>query len=247
MKGFAAPVRLSAVMLLGLALVLLAACQPLTSTEQPQPGTDQPQSEASTSTAVSQAESTSTTAGPTTTVGTGANPGATPGATPSATTTTTLPKPTPAQPLVTTTSLMLTEMTMATLPPDPWVRYEETDPNIAWTGGWMKMISSDASGGSFRAASSKAACRISFQGTRIQLVMIFGPDAGIAKLTLDNVEVTNYSFCFPQVFSMSAYAGPSLPFGNHTLLVEWTGQTDSLSGSNVISLDAVEVKGTLVK
>lgn len=131
-----------------------------------------------------------------------------------------------------------------------WVRFEETDPRLLFTGDWLRDESPLASGGSFNygrgATAGGAKVQIVFDGTQIRFVALRCVDCGIAKLTLDSwppVYVDPYSTDW---VSEVVWTSGVMPFGRHTLWIERSGDRNPAASGTILRFDAVDVIGTLV-
>lgn len=169
------------------------------------------------------------------------------------TTKTTEPPPSPATPVPpgkTTTSFILTPITGDTIP-TTWTRYEETDPHIQWTGSWASYPSPAASGGSFRAASSKAEASLMFRGTALRLVAVVSPEGGMAQVdVIDKATGTIYTsitdFYWPIVTTRNVFNTAPMPLGDYLVSITWTGSVNGASVGTAVNVDAIEVMGRLV-
>jgi hypothetical protein len=128
------------------------------------------------------------------------------------------------------------------------LRYEETDPHLAWTTGWTFYTAATMYSGSAVAdtKTANASVTIKFSGTSLGWIGLMGPDCGRAKVTLDGggpVTVDLYSANYQ--FQKTVWQSGNLAWGSHTVKIEcaWTA---SPSGSgNTVSVDAFDIAGTL--
>jgi hypothetical protein len=129
---------------------------------------------------------------------------------------------------------------------DPVTRYEDTDPHMKWGGPWQLNAWDVASGGTYHLAQMAGAnVVIKFKGTKISLVVLKQPELGVALLTLDGVAyfVDMYS---ADRHSEVAWTSPTLAEGTHQLRVEETTAKNPAATWPFITIDAVDVQGTLV-
>src|SRR5262245_48839657 len=131
---------------------------------------------------------------------------------------------------------------------------QETDPDVKYSGtGWLQADSKNWSGGgvfsgddpTFGGArfSSTAGDKITltFRGTSIAWSGYRGPDAGIARVTLDD-EVSDVDTYAPVPrFQEVVFTKAGLDDASHTLTVEVTGARNAASTSPQIFLDAFDV------
>jgi hypothetical protein len=128
----------------------------------------------------------------------------------------------------------------------PATHYEDTDPLMKWTGAWTLSSYSKASGGTYHLTQVMgASVLIKFKGTSISLVVFKQPEMGIAKVTLDGTVylVDLYS---PDYQSKTVWTSPTLAYGTHQLRVEESGNKNPAASWPFITVDAVDVQGTLV-
>jgi hypothetical protein len=131
---------------------------------------------------------------------------------------------------------------------------QETDPDVKYSGtGWGHADSKDWSGGgvhsgddpSFGGArfSSTAGDKITlqFRGTSIAWSGYRGPDAGIARVTLDDVVTDVDTYAPVPKFQEVVFTKTGLADKTHTLTVEVTGALNVASTSAQIFLDAFDV------
>jgi len=160
----------------------------------------------------------------------------------------TVPNTTLGQPPTTktTTSLVVVVPTITVVTIDPWTYFEETDPRLHWTGPWTDWQSAEAHGGGYRALYSAGSVLIKFNGLRIIYRAMMDDRNGIAKLTLDGSKTYMVDLYAPVFYSTAAWVSDPVPAGDHTLLIEWTGQKNAASKNTFIQFDAVVVYGTLI-
>jgi hypothetical protein len=172
-------------------------------------------------------------------------PESAPGPVPSSESTTTT-----SPPATTTTSLWMFETEMElehVFIPAGWTRYEDTDSHLQWSGTWAQGSTSDASGGSHHTSNDATAkVTIKFNGTQIGLVSVKAPGMGYLKLTLDSWSPMNVDLYDSSPGTKTAWTSGVLASGVHTVMIEWTGLKNAASGNTWISVDAVDLKGTLV-
>jgi hypothetical protein len=126
-------------------------------------------------------------------------------------------------------------------------RYEQTDSHLAYAGAWSTTSTSSASGGSFSYANAKGnSVTIAFHGTYLGLIGKKASVYGIAKVTLDGgtpVMVDFYSAS--TLFAQKVWNTGTLASGDHTVTVEWTGTKNAASTKTNISIDAIDILGSL--
>lgn len=137
--------------------------------------------------------------------------------------------------------------TASAAPGDP-VLYEQTDARIAWSGAWTQGASASLSGGTQALGrTSGAAATFAFVGTRVDVIGMTGPKAGVALVSLDGgapVSVDLYSV--QTAFGQTIFSAPGLDNGMHTLSLTVAGTASPASADTYVSVDAVRVSGELV-
>jgi hypothetical protein len=131
-----------------------------------------------------------------------------------------------------------------TTPPVP-TRYDQTDPHISYSAGWVPYSSASAYGGSYgRASSTSATATIYFTGTKIAWIGMKGSTPGIVDVYLDDVKKATLDlYASPAIYQASLWASDILTSGAHHM--DLVRSSASLS-TEFIVLDAVDVVGSLV-
>jgi hypothetical protein len=139
--------------------------------------------------------------------------------------------------------------TAQTEPAPKTTRYEQKDPRFTFAGGWVASSSSSASSGSFRFADSAGSSAVvTFNGTFLAWIGKKSPVYGKAKVIIDGTKtVTVDLYSAGEKWQQKIWDTGTLPAGNHTVKIEWTGtKSPSATGSN-INVDAFEIAGTLTQ
>jgi hypothetical protein len=126
-------------------------------------------------------------------------------------------------------------------------RYQQTDSRLTYLGAWSYSGTWSASGGSlYSAGTSGAAVLVNFNGTAVSLIAKTTPWYGKALVSLDGGSAEYVDFySAASLYKRSVYAKTGLAPGGHTLVVRCAGEKNPLSSGLSISLDAVDVLGTL--
>ncbi len=127
-------------------------------------------------------------------------------------------------------------------------RLQETDPHIAYTGtavvpDWTAFDMSRAWSGGTATTSKQpgAQATISFTGTGISWIGAFGPQLGIARVTLDGTVTTVNTYSPTEQIQAQVFTRQGLADTSHTLTIEVTGEQDPASMSPLIVVDGFEV------
>jgi SpoIID/LytB domain protein len=126
-------------------------------------------------------------------------------------------------------------------------RVDSADTDIAYLGMWSNPPAASAFGGSVYSASGVAKASVAFDGTYLALVTKTAPYYGKAQLTLDGGTPFLIDLYSPTVlYQQTVYRSDTLADGTHTLVVEWTGTKNSMSGGTIVGIDALDLLGSLV-
>jgi serine/threonine protein kinase len=160
-------------------------------------------------------------------------------------TTTIPPTTTTIAPTTTTTTTTINTTTTAATP----TRSEQTEPQLVYAGDWTTTADGSASGGSFLFAnSSGASVTLAFEGTYLAWIAKKSPVYGKAKVTLDNqAPVIVDLYGATTLWQGKAWETGTLPFGAHTLTIEWTGTKNAAATETNVSVDAFDVAGSLTQ
>jgi hypothetical protein len=162
-------------------------------------------------------------------------------------TTTTTTAPTTTTTTAPTTTTTTAPTTTTTTAPSATTRYEQTDPNLVYTGTWTSSSSSTLSGGTMKYTfGAGASVTISFTGTYLAWIARTGASYGIAQVTLDGGTPVLVDLYSSATFNQQAVwsTGP-LSSGPHTVKIAWTGQRNPRSIFTYVDVDAFDVVGTL--
>src|SRR5882672_474703 len=136
----------------------------------------------------------------------------------------------------------------AIAPPPAPVRFEETDPSIAYTAGWRSDPYPSLSGGS--AAISNTAgdqATFTFSGTSVSWIGGRSFETGIARVFLDGSfvrEIDTYSPTEEVQVPMFTVVG--LANASHTLTIEVTGRQNAAASLAYIYVDAFDVPAATI-
>ncbi len=122
-------------------------------------------------------------------------------------------------------------------------RYEQNDPLIVRIRRWSTILGEEYSGGScIRTNKRGARIQAAFVGTRASWISPTGPAFGVARVVVDgSAELVDLR---SPTSGSNVWTCSGLPFGEHTLTIEWTG----LCGTHAwIGFDALDVDGVLVR
>jgi hypothetical protein len=122
-----------------------------------------------------------------------------------------------------------------------------TAAGLTTSGTWAPYTSASAYGGSYlRSSTANASVVIAFKGTQLDWITMKGTTGAIADIYVDGSATkaaTINLYASPAVYQQNLFTTGTLPDGYHTVKI--VRSTSSASG-RYLTLDAVEVAGTLV-
>jgi hypothetical protein len=122
-------------------------------------------------------------------------------------------------------------------------RVEESDPAISYSGTWAHSNAGvrpwNGGTASFNTLTQFAAqANFNFDGTGVTWIGFRGPQAGIARVYLDGVQIATVDLYHPvELVRTPVFNVTGLPFGSHTLIVEATGTWNPLSTDPFVVVD----------
>jgi hypothetical protein len=119
---------------------------------------------------------------------------------------------------------------------------EETDPAITFTGRWSSYPCPPCFGGALGYSTQVGAkATFSFKGTGIKWIVTKGNMVGKARVTLDGVVMGLVDLYNPVTKNKVFLSKTGLAPGNHTLILEVSGQKNPASTGSAIDIDAFDV------
>ena len=143
----------------------------------------------------------------------------------------------------------------STLPAPVVSHLQETDPDVAFTAGWVQADTSIAwsgggvftvpappVGGARASGTPGAKATLTFRGTAVSWSGHRGPDRGIALVSLDGGVATEVDTYSPtNRIQDVVFTATGLSDTSHTLTIEATGRRNALSTGRQIVVDAFDV------
>ncbi len=132
-------------------------------------------------------------------------------------------------------------------PPGTTRRFEETDPSVAYTGGWTSDGSLSWSGGTAAFSTTGALATFTFTGPSVTWIGGRADSTGIARISLDGAflaEVDTFSKTLEVRVPMFEATG--LSNARHTLTIEATGRQNTSATGALIVVDAFDVPAATV-
>jgi len=128
----------------------------------------------------------------------------------------------------------------------PTTRFDETDPSVTYTAGWITDTTgswSQGTGAYINTANAQAT--FTFTGTSVKWVGARGPWGGIARVFLDGTLVNGSvdTYASTEQFQNNAimFSAAGLAAGSHTLRIEVTGTKNAASTDAIVAVDAFDV------
>jgi hypothetical protein len=140
--------------------------------------------------------------------------------------------------------------TSTTQPVVVWqtIRYEQNTPGLVYSGRWTHSSAEPASKGSFVYADSDgASLTFRFVGSYCGWLAKTSDQYGKAAITVDEGAASTVDLYSKEtMWRHVVWETKSLPFGEHTVKIDWTGKKNTGSKATRINMDAVEIVGALV-
>ena len=140
--------------------------------------------------------------------------------------------------------------TSTTQPVVVWqtVRYEQNNPGIEYSGDWTRSSAEAASEGSFVHSDSEgAALSFHFVGSHCSWLAKTSDQYGKATISVDDGSASTVDlYSKDTTYCHVVWEAKSLPFGDHTVKIEWSGKKKKASKGTSVNLDAIEIVGALV-
>jgi hypothetical protein len=129
--------------------------------------------------------------------------------------------------------------------PAPAVSHlQDTDPDLAFSGGWAPANASVAwsAGTATATAGPGAQATLNFQGTAFAWNGYRGPDAGIARVYLDGAFAGELDLYSPShAIQAAVFTATGLADASHSLTIESTGLRNPSSSGSVVVVDSFDV------
>src|SRR2546430_4299730 len=123
-------------------------------------------------------------------------------------------------------------------------RFENTDPALTYTSGWDRTSTLRPWSVGTAAVASTAGKQVpfTFTGTDLRWIGFRGPQAGIARVSLDGVFIQQIDmYSVAEEVQAEVFKATGLASGNHTLLIEVTGTSIPASTGTYVVVDAFDV------
>jgi trimeric autotransporter adhesin len=143
-----------------------------------------------------------------------------------------------------------TSTTSTTQPVEVWqtVCYEQNTPGFNYSDGWIDSSAASASKGSFLYVDAKgASLTFHFVGTYCGWLAKTSDMYGKATVTVDDgTAVTVDLYSKSPVWRHVVWETKSLPFGDHTVTIQWTGKKRTGAKGTCVNVDAIQIVGALI-
>ena len=134
-------------------------------------------------------------------------------------------------------------------PPAPAVpRFQDTDARPLWTGSWLTIKTSAASGGSYRRASAAgAAVTVVFKGTSVSWIGTRLDHGGKADVSLDGARVATVDLYDSSThYRSTVWTRTGLAAdATHTLVIRTLGTHRTASHDSYVYVDAIDIAGVM--
>jgi hypothetical protein len=134
--------------------------------------------------------------------------------------------------------------------PPATTRSEQTSGALVWAPSytsWTTVSSTSYSGGTLKYTNTPGgSVTIPFSGTYLALICKTSPSYGMAKVTVDGTSVTNVNlYSTATLYKQNVFNTGILPSGLHVVKLEWTGTPGATGGGTNVTVDGVDVAGSL--
>jgi hypothetical protein len=125
--------------------------------------------------------------------------------------------------------------------------YQQDNAKLVYSGNWTTTSNASASGGDFAFAdSSGSSVTINFNGVELDWFAKQSPAYGNAQVTVDEGSpVTVNLYSADVLWEQMVWSTGILTLGSHTVEIAWTGTKDASATGTNISIDSLDVTGTL--
>ncbi|PEQ95953.1 hypothetical protein CN481_03010 [Bacillus sp. AFS006103] len=123
--------------------------------------------------------------------------------------------------------------------------YEDINSSLNFAGNWVKVATTNASGGSYKVVNeSGASVQLVFNGTGISYNALKDSSHGLGRVTLDGVAYNIDLFSTTSIYKALVFSKTGLTAGRHVLKIEWTGKahTGAKKTATKINVDSITVK-----
>ena len=133
-------------------------------------------------------------------------------------------------------------------PPPGTTRFEETDPSIAYSGGWTPNGSFSWSGGTAAFSTAPGArATFTFTGPSVSWIGGRASSTGIARISLDGVFLTEVdTYSKTEEIRVPMFAATGLANARHTLTIEVTGRQNAAAMGAFVVVDAFDVPAATI-
>jgi hypothetical protein len=124
--------------------------------------------------------------------------------------------------------------------------YQQSDSSLVYKGNWVDTADRSCSGGDLCYLDSPGSVTVHFEGASLSWIARKSEDCGQASVTLDNGAAVEVDLYYPGTLSQRCvYSTGTLPEGDHTIVIEWTGASNSDATGSSLTVDAFDVQGIL--
>lgn len=133
----------------------------------------------------------------------------------------------------------------AEVPPPAPFRVEDDDTRLAFRGSWRYVWSTTSSGFSRRCSRTAGSyVLVRFTGTGAALIAPLRTDAGMARISIDGVDVATVSlYSSSPATSAAIWSIDGLSEASHVIKVTVLGQREPASSGTLVSVDSFDIDG----
>ncbi|RUS47880.1 S8 family serine peptidase [Cohnella sp. AR92] len=116
--------------------------------------------------------------------------------------------------------------------------YEDTNPAVVFTGTWLTVSKPEYSGGTAKQLNEAGQAEFSFTGNQIEWIAFKDSNQGIADVYIDGKKAASPSLFSSSFLPKQSVFKQTMPYGVHTIRIDWTGNKDWQSSAAAVNVDS---------
>lgn len=116
--------------------------------------------------------------------------------------------------------------------------YEDSNAALIYTGAWSVGSKPEYSGGTAKQLNEAGHVEFSFTGNQIEWIAFKDSDQGIADVYIDGKKEASPSLYNSTFLPKQSVFKQTMPYGVHTIRIEWTGNRDGKSYAASVNVDS---------
>ena len=116
--------------------------------------------------------------------------------------------------------------------------YDDTSPEVVYTGAWRTLSSRSDHGGSSGYLNSAGSATLTFWGTSVSWESRLTAASGIGEVRIDGVRVGSVDrYAAAETYQQTVWSVADLPLDTHTISIGWSGRANAASSGKNLLLD----------